>query len=173
MRKNWLMILLGFGLMVPTMLWLVMATVCYYQFEIGCGQRLKRAADANTIDLATTEMDAAVGYLLDHKMTEGYTSIFWNSPDEDVGFWYKNLAASLDELKKVSPDASQLERSNILMKLRQTLLDHSGEHGEVVTAPEGISRFPDNAFWLKMAILFFPFCLVGAFLILIEFVKDE
>lgn len=44
----------------------------------------------------------------------------------------------------MAPNATQLERSNLLMKLRETLLDQ-GENGKiVVTFPEGISIYPNN-----------------------------
>lgn len=50
---------------------------------------------------------------------------------------------------------SALEQSNCLLKLRDTLMDHSGENGkEALTMPHGISRYPSNgkfAVWLIIA----------------------
>ncbi len=34
-------------------------------------------------------------------MTSGYTSILWQTPDEDIGFWYTNLKASQQELQNL------------------------------------------------------------------------
>ncbi len=118
------------------------------QFDRNCGGHLKRAADANTIELARQELEIAVSYLEREKMTNGYTSVIYNTPDEDVGFWYGNLRASLYELSQVKSDSSSLEKSNMLIKLRETLLD-GGQQGESITAPQGISIFPNNAafFW--------------------------
>lgn len=109
-------------------------------FGINCGGRIKRAADSNTIELAKKEMQVVVLYLEDNDMTKGYTSILYKTPDEDVGFWYENLKSALDELEKVKPSISQLEKSNLLMKLRETLLDEDAS----VTLPMGISIFPNN-----------------------------
>ena len=113
-------------------------------FEQGCGGHLMLAANANTIELAKEQLSIAINFLNANQMTEGYTSLIYNTPDEDVGFWYKNLKASLKELKEVSPEATQLEKSNVLMKLRETLIDHAGNKGDEVTTPSGISIFPNN-----------------------------
>lgn len=118
-------------------------------FEINCEGHLKRAADANTIKLAQKELEVAIAYMEEKNYTEGYTSILYRTPDEDVGFWYQNISASLKELEEVNPDATQLEKSNLLMKLRETLLDQ-GESDVEVTVPQGISIFPFNGtycFW--------------------------
>ncbi len=124
----------------------------YIQFNRNCEGHLKRAGDANTVELALQEMKIAVKYLEDNEMTEGFTSIIYTTPDEDMGFFYQNLKASVEELQKVTPETPQLERSNVLMKLRETLLD-----GDEVTIPEGASVFPYNksfAVWGLLSVLF-------------------
>jgi len=113
-----------------------------YDFNIGAGGHLKRAADANTVELATKEMEIAISYIESKNLTSGYTSIFIKTPDEDLGFWYTNLKSSLAELKSVNASASQLEKTNLLIKLRETLLDN-GESTSI-TCPEGISIYPYN-----------------------------
>ncbi len=117
-------------------------------FKQECGGYLKRAADANTVDLAKVEMTRAITYLDQHGLTTGYTSVLWKTPDEDVGYWYSNLRASLAELDSIPPEASPLERSNVLMKLRETLMDN-GKNGDYLTIPEGLSACPSNTafFW--------------------------
>jgi hypothetical protein len=115
----------------------------YITFNIDVTDRLKRAADANTIELAIQEMDYVISFIEKKDLTDGYTSVIYKTPDEDVGFWYNNLKASLLELKKVEPATTQLEKSNILMKLRETLVDHEKD-GVNVTMPTGISLFPYN-----------------------------
>lgn len=121
------------------------------QFDRHCEGRLKRAADANTIPIARKELDDAIRYLEETRRTEGYTSIIYQTPDEDVGFWYGNLKASSDELRRAEArkDMPQLESSNLLMKLRETLLDH-GKEGTTVTVPMGISIYPANRPWVVM-----------------------
>jgi hypothetical protein len=105
---------------------------------------LKRAADASTIDLANAELTKVIDYLEANKLTSGHTSILWETPDEDIGFWYQNLKASQQELQNLNSN-SALERTNVLMKLRETLLD-TGERTNV-TIPKGLDVYPDNLLW--------------------------
>jgi len=111
---------------------------------------LKRAADANTIDLAKQELGKAITYLEKNNLTSGHTSILWETPDEDIGFWYQNLKASHTELENLK-SVSALERTNVLMKLRETLLD-TGEKTKV-TVPEGLPVYPNNKFWAGLMLL--------------------
>jgi len=132
------------------------------RFNIDCGGHLKRAADANSVDLATQEMETAVSYLEREGYTSGYTSVLWRTPDEDVGFWYQNLKSALEELKQVKHDTTPLERSNLLMKLRETLVD-SGNYGVIVTVPAGISVFPKNTLYFIWGFIPFTVGFLSAF----------
>jgi hypothetical protein len=114
--------------------------------EQNCIGYLKRAADANTVETASSELEKAIKYLDDNNLTSGYTSALWRTPDEDISFWYKNLKSSQLELSKVTDSTSQLERTNLLMKLRETLLDN-GKDGDSITVPDGLSRYPNNFAW--------------------------
>ena len=105
---------------------------------------LKRAADANTINLAEEELSKAIGYLESNDLTSGYTSILWKTPDEDIEFWYRNLKASQVELQNLNSE-SALEKTNVLIKLRETLVDQ-GEKTKV-TVPQGLSVYPNNKLW--------------------------
>ena len=150
--------LLAYVAILVFLAWAVTRIVISVQFERAAGGYLKRAADANVIELAIQNLEVTVQYLDREGLTEGYTSVLWRTPDEDVGFWYVNLNASLVELRGVSPDATPLERSNVLMKLRETLLD-----GSEIPAPSGISIFPSNTVfflwgWFGLAL----FCAVVA-----------
>jgi len=129
-------------LIIP-FLWIGTRTIKSIQYNQNCGGYLKRAADSNTVDQAKEQLKIAITYMENNNLTSGYTSVLWKTPDEDVGFWYKNIKTAYDELEKISPDASQLEKTNVLMKLRETLLDN-GESGTIVTEPDGISVFPNN-----------------------------
>lgn len=111
-------------------------------FEINCTGHLKRAADANTIEIAQQELETSLKYLEDRKLTTGSTYMLYNTPACDIEFWYNNLKASLGELQLCSKEASQLEKSNVLMKLRETLLD-AGEKGTSITHPPYISIYPN------------------------------
>ena len=116
-------------------------------FNINCSGHLARAADANTIELAINELEVALNYMEENNLTNGYTSVIYKTPDEDVGFWYNNIKASYDELKSIDENSSVLEKSNALLKLRETLLS-KGEKSEYVTKPAGISKYPNNAIFL-------------------------
>lgn len=113
------------------------------QFNRNCEGNLKRAADANTIEIAKKELRTALDYIEKNNLTHGYTSAIYETPDEDLGFWYNNLKTSYSELDSLKAEAQPMEKSNMLMKLRETLIDH-GDKGDDVTVPDGISRYPDN-----------------------------
>lgn len=111
-----------------------------------CTGYLKCASDASTTELALRELDKAIEYLERNELTEGYTSILWKTQDENVGFWYQNLKECQNELRKVDSKTSQLEKTNLLMKLRETLTDND-ENGTSLTVPKGLSRHPHNIIW--------------------------
>ncbi len=121
---------------------------------------LKRAADANTVKIAQGEISKVLTYLEQEEMTEGYTSIFWKTPNEDIGFWYRNLKASLQELKQVE-NGSTLEKTNVLLKLRETLMDGGGEGKVRVTVPKGLSAYPNNGMWATLMLLAFIGLIAG------------
>lgn len=128
----------------------IIPTVCIVrsvEFDQNCEGYIKQAADANTVELSLDRLNKAISYAEEHNLTKGYTSVLWKTEDENIGFWYENLAACRDELVLISEkeDATQLEKSNILMKVRESLIDNDGESGDTVTIPDGISRYPDNA----------------------------
>lgn len=136
------------------------------QFSINCEQYLKRASDANTVENASMNLSKAIKYLEAHDLTNGIVSIFLHQPSNDIGYWYSNLKSALNELNSVKPEASQLEKTNILMKLRETLIDEG--KGIVVTTPEGISIYPHNCvmFWIGTVSLVLMF--LGLIALLIE-----
>jgi hypothetical protein len=116
-------------------------------FNKNCGGYLTRAANANTVELASKELTKAIKYLDNNELTTGYTSVIYTTPDEDIGYWYSNLEASLKELKSVNENASLLEKSNVLMKLRESLTSN-GEGGDRLIVPKGISMYPYNGIML-------------------------
>lgn len=128
---------------------------------------LKRAADANSIELALSELNIALEYIKKNKLTSGYTSVIYKTPDEDLEFWFKNLKTSAIELEKAK-NSTSLEKTNVLLKLRETLLDE-GEKGSIITYPKGISLFPNNKI---IAILFL---ISGIFIpiLFIELIKSK
>ena len=114
-------------------------------FNIHCGGYLHRAAYANTVELAAPALKTAIQYIESNGLTSGYTSVIYRTPDEDVGFWYSNLIQAEGELVKLDKNSTTLEKSNALMKLRESLVNHDG----FLICPEGISIYPNNTgyFW--------------------------
>ena len=132
---------------------LVTLMVFHAKFMIECGGHLERAANATNIKIATQELDVAVRYLERHNLTSGYTSILYNTPEEDLGFAYQNIKSANDELKAMPDTISNLEESNMLIKLRETLTNKDG-----LAIPDGISRYPYNlafalATWVSLIVL--------------------
>lgn len=115
-------------------------------FNQNCSGRLERAANANTVELAVKELDAAIQYAEAKGYTTGYTSVIYRTPDEDVEYWYNNLCASRQELLNLPDSTSTLEKTNTLMKLRETLTD-TGEEGTRVIYPKGLQFYPYNPLW--------------------------
>jgi hypothetical protein len=111
-----------------------------------CTGYLERAANASTVETAKEQLQKGIKYLEENNITSGYTSIFYQTPDEDVEYWYHNLKSSESELMKVDSTSSSVEKTNLLMKLRETLLDHDKD-GDSLTAPKGLSRHPNNQLW--------------------------
>jgi len=148
-------------------LWAGVRIVAGINFDRYCTGYLKRAADANTIELARQNLQVALSYIEVNNLINGFTSIIYREPSEDIGFWYQNLTASLRELHKVDPDASQLEKSNILIKLRETLLDQ-GQSTDV-TVPQGISVYPENGFYAMWGLI----SSIGAIICWLLFCLDD
>lgn len=116
------------------------------QFGISVTDYLKRAADANTVELAVENLDTAITELERRGVTSGNTGVLWQSPANDVSFFYANLTSARAELEALTPETTPLERSNMLMKLRESIADH-GEGGTTITGPGGLAVHPNNPFW--------------------------
>ncbi len=117
-------------------------------FDKNCTQYLKRAADANSVEMAKEELAKAISFAELQGLTQGRVSIFLNQPKNDIGYWYKNMVVAYEELEALPDDSTPLEKTNVLMKLRESLTDNS-DTGTEVTVPEGISIYPSNVgyFW--------------------------
>lgn len=115
----------------------------HIEFIQNCAGYLKQAADANTTEIALSHIELALEYIECHGLTHGYTSVIWRTEDENIGFWYENIKACREELREAA-GKSQLEQTNVLMKVRESLTD-TGDGGTVLTVPDGISRYPHNA----------------------------
>lgn len=128
--------------------------VNYINFQQDCSGHLERAANANSVELAEKELAIAIQYLEKHNMTKGYTSILWRTPDEDIEYFYSNLVSAHRELSSISRNATLLENSNLLMKLRETLTKNAGgDRGDILIIPAGLYKFPHNMMWCILDII--------------------
>ncbi len=141
MKVSWLLFMLGLVMFLATV---SVGILWYIQFYQQCGGYLERAANANTVILASEQLGKALNYIEREELTDGYTSVIYRTPDEDIGYWYNNLLAAKNELDSLPTEATPLEKTNVLMKLRETLTD-SGQQGKSeLVCPAGISRYPYN-----------------------------
>lgn len=129
------------------------------QFDMNCSQYIKRATDANTVETAKEELAKAISYAEENNLTKGIVSIFFHQPENDIGYWYKNMTETYGELENLSEDATSLEKTNVLMKLRETLTDQE-ESRVSVTIPDGISIYPNNVSYFLWGLLSGIFCIV-------------
>lgn len=158
-------IMLGIVLVILSLIVPTVQTVKYIQFNQHCAGFLKQAADANTVELALERIDIAIDYIEAHNLTDGYTSVLWKTEDENINYWYRNIKACREELA-ANLESSSLEKSNVLMKTRETLTDNGSEGGTTLTVPTGISRYPHNLLYgilltlsiLLMCVCWIPFC---------------
>lgn len=140
---------------ISIVIWGILRIYNAITFDQKCESYLKIAADANSIKLAEQRLAIAVEYCEENHLTSGYTSIFYKTEDDNIEAWYSNLKSSLVDLRSTPEDADQLLISNVLMKLRETLLDND-ESGTKVTIPNGISIYPDNRlyfWWIIVSII--------------------
>ena len=137
MKKFLALVILAIGLVCPTI-----TMIKSIQFNQNCKGYLKQTADANSVELALERLNKAIDYVESNNLTSGYTSIVYRTEDENIEFWYKNLLTCKQELTECI-ESSQFEKTNVLMKVRESLTDQS-EHGTVITCPPGLSRYPNN-----------------------------
>lgn len=148
--------------LLSMLVWGVARTINVVQFKMNCEQYIKRAADASSIDIAKGEIEKVLNYCENNGLTEGVVSIFFKQPKNDVGFWYQNLKTAHQEMSNLPEDTSTLEETNLLMKIRETLVD-TDEYGAEPTVPDGISIYPYNQlyFWwfaISLAAFIFVSC---------------
>lgn len=141
---------------------------CTYQvysaieFNVNCAGYLKRAADSSSPEIASKELDIAIKYMEDNHLTSGSSHILYYTPGTDIGFWYNNIKSANDDLKSIKPDASNLEKSNMLIKLKEVLLD-----GDKLTQPDGISAYPYQTMVAFSAIIFVICACIVVFMLLL------
>ena len=140
MFKGIVFIIISFFVLSPS------ASV-YVDYLQNCEGYLKQAADANSVELASQRLDKAIEYVEARGWTKGYTSVCVQTEDDNIGYWYQNLKSCQKELRECA-NKTQLEKSNVLMKVRESLTDN-GSDGTKLTVPEGLYKYP-NVVWYSI-----------------------
>lgn len=143
-RKHIFVILCVACIIVPIIVYgVVIVKTC--SMSANCISYFEMAADANSVDLAEKHLSSGIKYLEDNDLTRGNTMLFIYKPTEDIGLWYENLKSAQTQLQELKDkeDLTELEESNALMKLRETLLNSEGS----VTHPSFISFYPNHVSW--------------------------
>ncbi len=124
--------------------WATLRIVKAVSFDMNCHAYIHRATGATEIETAKVELTKAIKYIEENNLTEGTVSIFLKNPRNDLGFWYSTLKSAYKELDTFSENATQLEKSNYLMRMRESFYE--------VGLPNGISIYPHNVlyFWWSM-----------------------
>jgi hypothetical protein len=166
--QGFIVFLVGVILCVPALgIWGV-RTYDSIKFWQNCGDYLKLAADANSINIAKERLNKALDYIEKNNLTKGNSSVFFTYPENDLEIWYTNLKETQRNLTNFPEHPTEADTSTALVKLRETLLDH-GEHGDRVTRPNNIHIFPYNVllFWGSLVSLIFG--IIGGFLCVLGF----
>lgn len=153
-----------FGIIVCVILFIIPllvyggAIVNAVQMGANCINYLEMAADANSVEIANKHLTSAITYLENNNLTSGSTQLLVYRPTNDIGLWYENLKSAQTQLIEANNDENltRLEESNILMKLRETLLDE-----ESITHPAMISFYPNHIGWFWALILSWLLWVVG------------
>ena len=131
-------------ILLPCIVYGVAMVKCL-RMDANCISYFEMAADANSVDLAEKHLSLGIKYLEENNLTTGNTKIFIYNPTNDIGLWYENLKSAQTQLQELKTQESltELEESNALMKLRETLLNSGG----AVTHPEMITFYPNHIGW--------------------------
>ncbi len=131
---------------------LTLEIVRRYRFKIGCEDWLKLAGEAMDVYQARGFLAKGIEYLERKNLTVGSSAYFLKTPSADLGLWYQRLKSGEEILEEViarkeKGEATPLEISNTLMKLRELLVDITEKKTEV-TLPTKIWLFPKQITFL-------------------------
>jgi hypothetical protein len=151
-----------------------MNIVRWLDFKSNCGDYLKLAGDAPTIEKAEKYLGLSIDYIKSHGLNQGNSAFIFRTPQNDLGIWSEQLTGGRETLtqimdrEKANPGSvTQLEKDNALMKLREVLLD-SGESGTSVTTPGNITVAPYQWFFLIGWIVAIVIVAFGALVVVAE-----
>lgn len=136
------------------------AIINSYIFDANCIDYFELAANANSVELAEKYLSNGIEYLEKEGLTQGNTNFIFKYPTNDISIWYENLKSAQAQLQELKgrEDLTELEETNSLMKLRETLMDEEG----TINHPRMISFYP---YHILMEILMWIVGIVGLFVL--------
>jgi hypothetical protein len=150
MKKFSLIILAIISIIVPFIYYGAMI-VRDIEFDRDCTSYLYLSANANSIEIAEERLTTAIEYLEEHNLTSGDCRfIIANRPANNIEYWYNNLKSAQLQLREIITNntASELEKSNVLIKLRETLLDDDD-----LVIPENLCFYPNQTIIIIMSLI--------------------
>lgn len=142
-----------FAASLTFLIYFVVLQISFYQ---NVTSYLQGAADANSVQLALDRMTPALNFLEETNRTEGYSHLLIKTEKVNVGFWYDNLVSAKKDVEEASNRTlGKLEESNLLLKLRETILNNDGN----VTKPSHIVLYPNQRifiFFIVLSVLAMP-----------------
>ena len=85
-RKSIALIVMAIIFTLSFFTWAGARIVKAHLFNVECKQYIKRAADANTVELAKEELSKAISYADEKGLTNGVVSIFLHQPKNDLSY---------------------------------------------------------------------------------------
>jgi hypothetical protein len=146
-----------------------------YQFNRGCADYLKLAGDSSTVEATNGFLGQALTYMETTGKTSGNSSLIFKKPLSDVGIWYKQTKDAKGVLEGIiakGDEATGTEKSNALLKVRETVLD-MGSNGTSVTYPPHIALYPGGSYALAVILWWvLGLATVGGFIIVVVAYRD-
>lgn len=151
---------IGFICFIVFLGWAAARINATIQFNMHIGNYISQASTSPNPTIATQKLEAAIAEAKRTNLTAGNTGIFFQFPGNDVGFWYQRLVDSQKILQTLPANDSQLETSNTMMRVHESITAPDGH----VRTPQGIEIFPNNVTFFWWGLL--SFLGAGLFIIL-------
>lgn len=151
---GWKLFCISFALTLPLISICCVRSIKSSNFDNNCTyhvkQALKNPSYESSYDLknSISEMDTAIQYLKDNKLTNGFTSIIDYTDNDDIGSYYNDLLDRDNYLHSLS-DTSIEELDKYKKYVKQRNLEY-----ETIHYPEGISVYPHNVLYCILTIIF-------------------
>lgn len=149
---------------IPLITWLGYRIGSEIVFDTHCKDHLKQAAYAKTVEDAKKELNLAINYLEKNQLIKGYTSVMYQSPDENIENWYMGLKM----LYFITKNTPEKKENLAQLDLKRRLLYLKSYDDRAIT-PEGLSIYPLNKLSLFSFVISFFLAISGIYYIKTQF----